>query len=185
MLTYTLREAADLCDTTVKALRNRADRGSLQTVLRNNERRVPHAELERAGLLPDAEVKQLHQRITQLTDELAASRQLLVSNERSAAAECEARERLEATLYERQAAVTAAEAAAAEAQAALQTEKQQTAAANRSRGGAAGPRGGPALRGPHPGMEARTHPPQGRRRRVGGPSVWPAALGRCKSVLAF
>ncbi len=129
MLTYTLREAADLCNTTVKALRNRADRGSLQTVLRNNERRVPHAELERAGLLPDAEVKQLHQRITQLTDELAASRQLLVSNERSAAAEREARERLEATLYERQAAVAASEAAAAEAQVALQTEKRQTAAA--------------------------------------------------------
>jgi len=122
MLTYTLREAADLCDTTVKALRNRADRGSLQTVLRNNERRVPHAELERAGLLPDAEVKQLHQRITQLTDELAASRQLLVSNERSAAAEREARERLEAALYERQAAATVAEAA-------LEAEKQSAAAA--------------------------------------------------------
>lgn len=122
MLTYTLREAADLCDTTVKALRNRADRGSLQTVLRNNERRVPHAELERAGLLPDAEVKQLHQRITQLTDELAASRQLLVSNERSAAAEREARERLEAALYERQAAATAAEAA-------LEAEQQRAAAA--------------------------------------------------------
>ena len=122
MLTYTLREAADLCDTTVKALRNRADRGSLQTVLKDGERRVPHAELERAGLLPDAEVKQLHQRITQLTDELAASRQLLVSNERSAAAEREARERLEAALYERQAAATAAEAA-------LEAEKQSAAAA--------------------------------------------------------
>lgn len=115
MLTYTLREAADLCNTTVKALRNRADRGSLQTVLRDGERLVPHAELERAGLLPDAELKDLRRRVELLTDELATYRQLVVSTERQAEAEREAREQLEVALFERQAAATQAEAAAAAA----------------------------------------------------------------------
>jgi len=115
MLTYTLREAADLCNTTVKALRNRADRGSLQTVLRDGERLVPHAELERAGLLPDAELKDLRRRVELLTDELATYRQLVVSTERQAEAEREAREQLEVALFERQAAATQAEATAAAA----------------------------------------------------------------------
>ena len=117
MLTYTLREAADLCNTTVKALRNRADRGSLQTVLRDGERLVPHAELERAGLLPDAELKDLRRRVELLTDELATYRQLVVSTERQAEAEREAREQLEVALFERQAAATQAEATAAAARA--------------------------------------------------------------------
>lgn len=45
MPTHTLRQAAELCDTTVTAMRSRADRGSLQTVLIDGERRVPEAEL--------------------------------------------------------------------------------------------------------------------------------------------
>ena len=114
MRTYSLREAAELCGTTLVAMRSRADRGSLQTVLHDGERRVPHAELERAGLLPDAELRQLRRRVAQLTDELASSRQLVVSTERTAAAEREARERLEAALFERQAAATAAIATADE-----------------------------------------------------------------------
>ncbi len=112
MQTYSLREAAELCGTTLIAMRSRADRGSLQTVLQDGERRVPHAELERAGLLPDAELQQLRRRVEQLTDELASSRQLVVSTERAAAAEREARERLEAALFERQAAAAAAIAVA-------------------------------------------------------------------------
>jgi len=114
MQTYSLREAAELCGTTLIAMRSRADRGSLQTVLQDGERRVPHAELERAGLLPDAELQQLRRRVEQLTDELASSRQLVVSTERAAAAEREARERLEAALFERQAAAAAAIATADE-----------------------------------------------------------------------
>jgi hypothetical protein len=129
MLTYTLREAADLCDTTVKALRNRADRGSLQTVLRDGERRVPHVELERAGLLPDAELKNLRRRVELLTDELTTYRQLVVSTEREAKAERKAREQLEVALFERQAAATQAEAAAAEAGTAAAQAEQKAAKA--------------------------------------------------------
>ena len=114
MHSYTLREAAELCDTTVKALRNRADRGSLQTVLVDGERRVPHAELERAGLLPGAELRDLRRRVELLSDELATSRQLVVSTERAAEAEREARERAEAALFEREAAAAVAMAAADE-----------------------------------------------------------------------
>ena len=114
MRTYSLREAAELCGTTLVAMRSRADRGSLQTVLQDGERRVPHAELERAGLLPHAELRQLRRRVEELTDELASSRQLVVSTERAAAAEREARERLEAALFERQAAAAAAIATADE-----------------------------------------------------------------------
>ncbi len=127
MLTYTLREAADLCNTTVKALRNRADRGSLQTVLRDGERLVPHAELERAGLLPDAELKDLRRRVELLTDELATYRQLVVSTERQAEAEREAREQLEVALFERQAAATQAEATAAAAAAAAARAEEKAA----------------------------------------------------------
>ncbi len=129
MLTYTLREAADLCNTTVKALRNRADRGSLQTVLRDGERLVPHAELERAGLLPDAELKDLRRRVELLTDELATYRQLVVSTERQAEAEREAREQLEVALFERQAAATQAEATAAAAAARAEEKAAEAAAA--------------------------------------------------------
>lgn len=114
MQSYSLREAADLCGTTLTAMRSRADRGSLQTVLLDGERRVPLAELERAGLLPDAELQNLRRRVELLTDELATSRQLVVSTERAAEAEREARERAEAALFEREAAAAAAIAAADE-----------------------------------------------------------------------
>lgn len=127
MLTYTLREAAELCDTTVKALRNRADRGSLQTVLRDGERRVPHAELERAGLLPDTEVKDLRRRVELLTEELTTYRQLVVSTEAEAEAERKAREQLEVALFERQAAVTQAEVAAQESATAAALAEQKAA----------------------------------------------------------
>jgi len=115
MQSYSLREAAELCGTTLTAMRSRADRGSLTTVLHDGERRVPHIELERAGLLPDAERQELRRRVDQLTNELAASRQLVVSTERAAEAEREARERVEAKLFEREAVALQAEQAAAEA----------------------------------------------------------------------
>lgn len=115
MQSYSLRDAADLCGVSLVAMRSRADRGTIQTVLHDGERRVPHAELERAGLLPDAELQQLRRRVEQLTGELASSRQLVVSTELAAEAERQARERAEAALFERQAAALAAEAAAAAA----------------------------------------------------------------------
>jgi len=115
MQSHSLREAAELCGTTITAMRSRADRGSLKTVLHDGERRVPHAELERAGLLPDAERQELRRRVDQLTNELAASRQLVVSTERAAEAEREARERVEGKLFEREAAALQAEQAAAKA----------------------------------------------------------------------
>jgi hypothetical protein len=115
MQSHSLREAAELCGTTITAMRSRADRGSLKTVLHDGERRVPHAELERAGLLPDAERQELRRRVDQLTNELAASRQLVVSTERAAEAEREARERVEEKLFEREAAALQAEQAVAKA----------------------------------------------------------------------
>ncbi len=57
--TMTLREAADLCDLKLSALRSRADRGSLKVVRRDGERHVALSELERLGLLPDAELRAL------------------------------------------------------------------------------------------------------------------------------
>jgi len=114
MSTYSLREAAELCGVSLITMRRRADRGTIQTTLTDGERRVPLAELERAGLLPDAELHELRRRVGQLTDELAASRQLVVSTERAAEAEREARERVEAALYEREAAAKQAEQTAAE-----------------------------------------------------------------------
>lgn len=113
--TYSLREAAELCEVSLTTMRRRADRGTIQTSLIDGERRVPHSELERAELLPDSEVRQLRARVEQLTEELASSRQLVVSTERAAAAEREARERLEAALHERQAAAIQAEQVAAAA----------------------------------------------------------------------
>jgi hypothetical protein len=113
--TYSLREAAELCDVSLTTMRRRADRGTIQTTLTDGERRVPLGELERAGLLPDAELKDLRRRVDQLTNELATSRQLVVSTERAAEAEREARERAEAALYEREAAARQAQQAAVEA----------------------------------------------------------------------
>lgn len=53
--TLTIAEAAELTGATPKAIRNRVDRGQLRVVKRNNVRRIPLAELERAGLLEGAE----------------------------------------------------------------------------------------------------------------------------------
>jgi hypothetical protein len=128
--TYSLREAAELCGVSLITMRRRADRGTIQTTLTDGERRVPLAELERAGLLPDAELNELRRRVGQLTDELAASRQLVVSTERAAEAEREARERVEAAFYEREAAARQAEQAAKQAE---QTAAEAIAASDELR----------------------------------------------------
>jgi len=51
MRTYTIAEAAPLTELSARALRARVDRGQIRSVLRDGARRIPHTELERAGLL--------------------------------------------------------------------------------------------------------------------------------------
>jgi hypothetical protein len=54
--TLTLKEAATACGTTTRALQRRIDRGTLQSVLVNERRRVPVSELVRVGLLEPGNV---------------------------------------------------------------------------------------------------------------------------------
>lgn len=53
MKTYTISEAAELTGLSRKALARRVERGSLRCVVRDGRRRIPVAELVRAGLLED------------------------------------------------------------------------------------------------------------------------------------
>jgi excisionase family DNA binding protein len=55
MRTYTVSEAADLTGLSRKAIARRIERGSLRCVLRDGRRRIPLAELVRAGLVEDDE----------------------------------------------------------------------------------------------------------------------------------
>lgn len=54
MEALTIAEAATATGLSKKAIRNRVDRGQLRAVLRDGVRRIPHSELERAGLWPHA-----------------------------------------------------------------------------------------------------------------------------------
>jgi hypothetical protein len=54
METFTIREAAERCEVSYQAVRKRVDRGSVQVVHKDGVRRIPQAELERAGLWPGA-----------------------------------------------------------------------------------------------------------------------------------
>jgi hypothetical protein len=103
MQTYTLRQAAELCGVTLTAMRRRADRGTVRTLQQDGIRRVPHSELERAGLLPDAEVRALKAENGKLRKELTEFRQLVQSTQRQRESEQEARERAERTLHEQHA----------------------------------------------------------------------------------
>ncbi len=83
METYTLREAAALTGTTLAAMRKKAERGQLRTVIRDGKRRVPRAELERLGLPVEPRpaataevVAELIARLEQQAAELASLRQL-------------------------------------------------------------------------------------------------------------
>jgi hypothetical protein len=55
MRTYTVSEAADLTGLSRKALARRIERGSLRCVVRDGRRRIPLAELVRAGLVEGEE----------------------------------------------------------------------------------------------------------------------------------
>ncbi len=78
-----MREAADRTGTTVAAMRKKAERGQLRTVLRDGKRRVPRSELERLGLpvelrpvaTPEV-VGELLARLEQQAAELSSLRQL-------------------------------------------------------------------------------------------------------------
>ncbi len=106
MQTYTLREAAELCGMSVVAFRGRADRGSIRTVQRDGVRYVPHSELERAGLLPGAELRTLKVEVERLNKDLAVHRQLVESTQQQRQAEQQARETAEAALHEQRAQTT-------------------------------------------------------------------------------
>ncbi len=51
--TYTIAEAAEVTGLSRKAIARRVERGSLQSLVRGGRRMIPHAELMRAGLLPE------------------------------------------------------------------------------------------------------------------------------------
>lgn len=113
MRTYTLEEAADVAGTTPKALARRIERGTLRSQLVDGKRRIPHAELDRAGLLPDAELTQLRKRVESLTGELAQHRQLTERAESVAAAERAAHELTRSAYVEAETKQRAAEHQAA------------------------------------------------------------------------
>lgn len=105
METFTIREAAERCEVSYQAIRRRVDRGSLQAVHKDGVRRIPRAELERAGLWPGAqsgapeEVQRLQAEIEDLRRELRELRLL----PQQVDAEREARERVEAALHQERA----------------------------------------------------------------------------------
>lgn len=83
METYTLKEASELTGVSLAAMRKKADRGQLRTVLRDGVRRVPRSELDRHGLpieprpAPASEVVgELLARLEQQAAELVTLRQL-------------------------------------------------------------------------------------------------------------
>jgi excisionase family DNA binding protein len=51
MKTYTTQEAAELTGTSVRALRKRIERGQLRAVQHGRYWKIPHAELERTGMI--------------------------------------------------------------------------------------------------------------------------------------
>ncbi len=113
METFTIREAAGRCNMSYQALRRRVDRGSLQVLTKDGARRIPRAELERAGLWPGAqsgapeEIQRLQDELERLQGELRELRPLpqKVDAERAAREEIEQafhRERSERQAAEQQ-----------------------------------------------------------------------------------
>jgi small-conductance mechanosensitive channel len=109
----TLRDAAEATGSTVKAMRSRAERGSLRTVKRERGgqlvRLVPRSELIRSGLLARAdddertqanEASKLREQIATLTDDLTAARALTEKAQGAEAAERAAHEQTRQSLHE-------------------------------------------------------------------------------------
>lgn len=115
--TYTLRDAAELCGVELASLRKRADRGTLRTVKLDGVRHVPHSELERLGLLPDARVRELEAELAQARTNLAEVRQITERAEGALEAEAKAHDLTRAELHEQRAAAATARLRAEELEA--------------------------------------------------------------------
>jgi len=124
----TIRQAAKVCGIGHEALRRRVDRGTIRAAKgRDGVRRIPRAELERAGLWPGVEPGDVA-----LRAELEQTRRELVAVAAQAAAERQARERAELAQFQAHADAQAAKARQqqAEARAAdLEEQLQQIAQA--------------------------------------------------------
>ncbi len=101
METLTIREAADACGMTYEAMRARVDRGTLRAGKRREDgtRMIPKSELQQAGLLPGADVAQLHNEVDRLRRELKEHRLLTEHAQSETAAERQARELIEHSMY--------------------------------------------------------------------------------------
>ena len=111
MKTFTIREAAEKCGISYQAMRKRADRDTVATVMAGGVRRIPQAELERVGLWPDSATgdKALSEEIKELRSQLQSQRALAERAESAYASERETRERMEAAALEHRAEREAAE----------------------------------------------------------------------------
>ncbi len=109
----TLRQAAEATGSTVKALRSRAERGSLRTVKRERGgqlvRLVPRSELIRSGLLTDVddaeraqatEATELRAQLTALRADLTNARALTQKAQSRETAERAAHDQTRQVLYE-------------------------------------------------------------------------------------
>jgi excisionase family DNA binding protein len=147
--TYTIAEAAEATGLTEKAIRSRVDRGSIRAATQGGVRRIPAAELIRAGLLDASgetaprviqgqlprrgspavvvDVNALVARIETLTTEVAEHRLLASQAENAAKAEASAREVAEAALHEMRARAEDAERAATRIRADLEAAQARLA----------------------------------------------------------
>ncbi len=101
METLTIREAADVCGMTYEAMRARVDRGTLRAGKRREDgaRMIPKSELQQAGLLPGADVTQLHNEVDRLRHELKTHRLLTERAQSQTGAERQARELIEQSMH--------------------------------------------------------------------------------------
>jgi len=146
MKTYSISEAADLTTLSARALRARVDRGHIRAVLRDSVRRIPHSELERAGILeegsPDTTrvIRELTERLDAQAAELIRLRALpeRVAEYRrqldeEALARHEAERRAQAEASARSEAEAATEAEAAGRRAAEKQAEEEAQAATEAR----------------------------------------------------
>jgi len=105
METLTIREAADACGMTYEAMRARVDRGTLRAGKRREDgtRMIPKSELQQAGLLPGADVAQLHNEVDRLRRELKEHRLLTECAQSETAAERQARALIEQSMHQERA----------------------------------------------------------------------------------
>ena len=123
--TYTIREASEFCGVSMALMRRRADRGQLRTVLKDGVRHIPHSELERAGLVPDAEKHVLEREVLHLRAEITELRLLPERIEREWRGKLEAEQRArELIQQDAHRAEQAAQAAQVQARTAIERAEQ-------------------------------------------------------------